>query len=81
VWAFVAAPAVIATIDAPGVSRADVCNSVGGLHVDVSAYGDTVANALNDAPPPDEAPPSLPAPDMTACADVGGGRASIGGCA
>ena len=44
-----------------GVSRADVCLSAGGPHVDVGACRDPV-NAVTDAappeaPPPEEAPP------------------------
>jgi len=31
-------------------------------------------------PPPEKAPPPPPAPDITACADVGGRHVSVGGC-
>lgn len=78
-------------IGTSGVSRADVCGDVGGAHVNVGGCTDPGA-ALPpppvDAPPPPEdappppayVPPPPPAPDATACADVGGRHVSVGGC-
>lgn len=51
------------------VNLADVCGDVGGRHVEVSDCTDPVAPAGNPAP----------APDVTACADVGR-RVEVGGC-
>ena len=94
IMALVAAPAAIVTIQTAGLSRADVCGDVGGRHVDVG--GCTDPGAVVDAPPPPEyvapppedaapppeynPPPAPPAPDATACADVGGRHVSVGGC-
>jgi hypothetical protein len=39
-----AVPAVIATIQTPGVSRADVCADAGGRHVDVGGCTDVATD-------------------------------------
>jgi hypothetical protein len=77
-------------VQAAPTSRADVCGDVGGRHVSVGGCTDPGAN-VDDAvppppeslpPPPEDVPPPLPpAPDATACADVGGRHVSVGGCA
>lgn len=51
------------------VNLADVCGDVGGRHVEVSDCTDPGAPAGDPAP----------APDVTACADVGR-RVEVGGC-
>ena len=93
VMALVSAPVAIMTIVSPAVSRADVCADAGGRHVDVGGCTDPGA-AVYAAPPPADVPPPPadvppppayvppppPAPDGTACADVGGRHVSVGGC-
>lgn len=49
VLALAAAPAAIATIETPGVSRADVCADAGGRHVDVGGCTDVAGRAAGVA--------------------------------
>jgi hypothetical protein len=49
VVALAAAPAAIATIQTPGVSRADVCADAGGRHVDVGGCTDVAGRAATGA--------------------------------
>ncbi len=49
VVALAAAPAAIATIETPGVSRADVCADAGGRHVDVGGCTNGVGGAAAGA--------------------------------
>lgn len=79
----------LAVHDAPA-AQATVCGSVGGAHVDVSGCSDPLYE-VNDvlapppppgAPPPPPPPPAYvpaPAPNISACVNVGR-RISISGC-
>lgn len=49
VVALAAAPAAIATIQTPGVGRADVCADAGGRHVDVGGCTDVAGRAATGA--------------------------------
>jgi hypothetical protein len=49
VAALAAAPAAIATIQTPAVSRADVCADAGGRHVDVGGCTDVAGRAAGVA--------------------------------
>jgi hypothetical protein len=87
----VALPAAVATIETPGISRADVCADAGGRHVDVGGCTEPLAPV--DAPPPPQdvpppppppenvpPPPPPPGPEVNACVDAGGRHVDVAGC-
>ncbi|MDG4664179.1 RNA-binding protein [Mycobacterium sp. 236(2023)] len=83
-WLVVAAAVVLGGALAPAPpSRAVVCGSVGGVHLDVTGCSDPLSelNDVLDYPPPPPPPPVYipPTPNVAVCADVGR-RINVSGC-
>ena len=84
VLALTAAPEVFATIQPPGVARADVCVNA-GRRVSVSGCTNVADAVAPYAPPPaayaplPEDYPPPPPPRVNVCANVGR-RVSVSGC-